>query len=184
MTSLAALDRLVFTWINGLHTPWLDPIMLAASYLGVAGGVWLATALVLFFSPARRPAAWRLVIGILLSQLAVNAVLKPIVGRDRPFVGHDDVRVLLRPGDTSSFPSGHTAEAIVGAAAATQAVPALRVAWWVLAAVIAVSRIYVGAHFPLDVLGGLVIGACCAWLVLRDVKPYRAPFAPGPVRGA
>jgi len=183
MSSLLAFDRLVFNALNGLHAPWLEPIVIAASYLGVGGAIWFATALLLFFSPSRRPAAWRLILGILLAQITVDLVLKPIIGRDRPFVGHDEIRVLLMPGATPSFPSGHATQAIVGAAAASLAVPSLRIAWWSLAAVIAVSRIFVGAHFPLDVLAGILLGAFLARLVLKDVKPDNAPFAPGPVPG-
>jgi undecaprenyl-diphosphatase len=181
MQSLASLDRLLFTWLNGLHAPWLDPIMVAASYLGIGGAVWLTIAAVLFFFPARRPAAWRLVMAIALAQLTVDGVLKPIAGRDRPFVGHEDVRVIFPKRQTFSFPSGHATQAMVGAAAASQAVPGAQVAWWVLAGVIAISRIYVGVHFPIDVLSGIILGLLCARLVLGGVKPHGAPFAPGPI---
>jgi undecaprenyl-diphosphatase len=184
VSSIAALDRAVFDWFATLHTPWLDVLMLAASYIGVGGAVWLAIAGVLFVaSPARRQGAWRLMLAVGLASLLVDGVLKPAIGRDRPYVGHDTVRVIYMKTGTSSFPSGHAALSMAGAAAAVQVLPAARIAWWALAAIIAVSRVYVGVHFPIDIVAGAILGLLCARLVLKDVKRQDAPFAIGPVQG-
>lgn len=183
MASLLALDRALFDWLATWHAPWLDVVMVVASYLGIAGGVWLAVAGVAFFSPSRRPGAWRLLLAVGLASLMVDGIIKPLVGRDRPYVGHDGVRVIYIKTGTPSFPSGHAALSMAGAAAASQIFPAGRIAWWILAAAIAISRVYVGVHFPIDILAGTIVGLLCAWVAMRDVKPHAARFEITPIPG-
>lgn len=63
---------------------------------------------------------------------------------------------------TYSFPSGHAASAVAGAITLSWVWPHGRLVLWPLATLVALSRIYVGVHYPLDVLGG-VLGVACAW---------------------
>jgi undecaprenyl-diphosphatase len=183
MASLPAFDHALFDWINSLRAPWLDTTMLAASHVGVGGSVWLMLAAILFLFPARRAAAWRLIVTIGLAALIVDGVVKPLIWRDRPYKVLADVRVIDAQPPSSSFPSGHAALSMAGAAAASLVVPGATLVWWALGATIAISRIYVGVHFPFDVLSGALLGLLCARLALRDVKPQHAPFEIGPVGG-
>ena len=66
-----------------------------------------------------------------------------------------------------AFPSGHAALAFAGAVVLTRVLPAGRIVWWVLAAATAYSRVYLGVHYPLDVLAGAVVGAASGFAVLR-----------------
>lgn len=177
MSQLIALDHALFDWINTFHAAWLDTVMLTASHVGVGGGVWLTLAAISAVFPARRAAAWRVILTIALSSLVVNGVVKPFIWRDRPFKVLGDVRVIDAQPQSSSFPSGHAANAIAGAVATSQMLPGATVIWWLLGATIAISRIYVGVHFPLDVLSGSILGLMCAYFVLRDVKPHGERFA-------
>jgi undecaprenyl-diphosphatase len=108
------------------------------------------------------------------ADLAFNAV-KELVHRPRPPVG-----ILLKPVAGPSFPSGHATQAVAvygmlaALAAATTTSWARKVAAWTLAVVItgavAVSRLYLGAHWLTDVLGGLALGAAWLFALLTSVR--------------
>jgi undecaprenyl-diphosphatase len=160
------VDVALFSLINAAHRPWLDDLMVAASALGRASFVWLVVAAIAAVFPARRPAAWRLLLAVGVTQLMVNGAVKPLVDRARPFEVLPDVRLIDQRPLTGSFPSGHASSAFAGALAASRLLPAARVAWWTLAIAIAVSRVYVGAHWPLDVVAGALLGTAVAWFTL------------------
>lgn len=100
-------------------------------------------------------------------------VVKVAVGEKRP----DDPDPLIAIPHSHSFPSGHTATSFAGATALSLLYPRGTPAFFVLAAAIAYSRLYVGVHFPLDVAGGIVIGVATALLLLEAVRrrSARAP---------
>ena len=101
------------------------------------------------------------VIAIALADLAAGA-LKVIVDRPRPFARYAEPKVLVpRPHD-ASFPSGHAATSFAAATILSLAFPTAAPAFLVVAAAVAYSRIYVGVHYPLDVLGGAALGAAIA----------------------
>ena len=160
------MDLSLFTLINGSHTPWADELMLLASAVGRGGFVWIATALIAAVFPRRRMAAWRVILSVALTFLLVDGVIKPIVDRDRPFEVLPEARLIDTRPLTGSFPSGHAASAMAGALSVGRLLPAARIVWWPLAMAIAASRMYVGVHWPSDVLAGLLIGWATAWFVL------------------
>lgn len=106
-------------------------------------------------------------IGALLA-LAVSQALKRTCRRPRPSEGIDGgpcaVRTHGADPDAFSFPSGHTAVAFAAAVALAGAGSGLGLVVAMLAGGIAVSRVYLGAHYPLDVAAGAVLGAGCGWL--------------------
>ena len=117
--------------------------------------------------------------------LGVNdLVVKPLVDRARPFrVQAVAARVIQQPPpNTPSFPSGHTATSIAGALALARIWPAARWLLGGLAALIALSRVYVGVHYPSDILAGAVLGVALAWLVLAGRHPstWSRPAPPPP----
>jgi len=142
-------------------------VMVALSVVGRGGRVWIGIGLVLW---AAGRLQWQrfveLLVALALATITVDYVLKPLVDRNRPFTSIPAVSVLdARPRD-ASFPSGHAGNAFAAATVLARAMPAWQPVWWTLAALIAFSRLYVGVHYPADIVGGAVVGAACAIVVL------------------
>jgi undecaprenyl-diphosphatase len=100
-------------------------------------------------------------VAILFAESSSGA-LKELVERDRPPLSRPVPEPLLETPSTYSFPSGHATVAFACATVLALAVPRLR--WWLyaLAALIAFSRVYVGVHYPGDVVAGAVLGVAIA----------------------
>jgi len=110
------------------------------------------------------------VIAVALADFAATA-LKAIVDRPRPFVRYPDTNVLVSRPHDASFPSGHAATSFAAAAILSFAFPKAAPAFLVVAAAVAFSRVYVGVHYPLDVIGGAALGALVAaglWWLIHD----------------
>jgi len=162
LPAIDAFDLQLLTWSRGYHAPWLDAVMTFISASGGAGLIWLVLAAVALAIPRHRAAAWRVMLAVALSYALVDAVLKPLVARPR--------RAM-----TASFPSGHATATVAAAVAVSRMWPATRVVWWTLAVLIGYSRIYLGHHYPLDVIGGAILGVATAMWVLGG--RHRATYA-------
>ena len=158
----------LFLSINrfAVDTPWLHtPAKLYASY----GIVLFALLLVIAWWRGRRMGN-RTVAAALLAPLgtvvafAVQQLIVMLVSESRPYVVHPNALVLVAKTSDPSFPSDHacvTAAVAVGLLFANRRLGYLAAAGALL---MAVTRVYVGAHWPIDVLGGLVVGGLVAWV--------------------
>ena len=115
----------------------------------------------------RRPWFLLAVVAAGLSADLISLGLRQLIGRDRPFLVYPEPRPLVHPPSSGSFPSGHASAAFACATVIAWASPKLAVPAFVLAALVAWSRVYVGVHWPLDVLGGAVLGVAVATALLR-----------------
>jgi undecaprenyl-diphosphatase len=180
---LTDLDlRALFALYGGAHGAWALP-MVAATLLGEG---WTALALLPLLGWART----RRFAGLLAAGVAVQAVLvwglKQAVGRVRPWIALGLQDHFGSPHDPS-FPSGHAAGCFCVAAFLALALPvawpdARRRAWAVaglagaVAVLIALSRVYLGVHFPSDVVAGAILGTLVGAVAGRL-------YARGPLRG-
>lgn len=97
-------------------------------------------------------------------QIAFQPVLKRIFSRTRPYIRHKDLTNLMLPPDRFSFPSGHTMAAFSITFVFLFYFPPLFVPMVIFSSIIGISRIYLGLHYPSDVLIGVVLGYISAWL--------------------
>ena len=120
-----------------------------------------------------------LVISIGLSDGFAYRVIKGQVDRSRP--AYAGVPHLLRTHDHSgpSFPSNHASNMFAAATILTAAFPAGAPVFFLVAFLIAYSRVYVGVHFPLDVLGGAILGTIIAFTVYRLMRGWIRRSKPG-----
>jgi undecaprenyl-diphosphatase len=160
------MDSALLHYVIQLRRPWLDDVMLVSSALGAAGFIWWITALITMVFPNKRAAAWRLILAVAFTWAVDEFALKPLIDRARPFAVDPSVTVIDARPTTASFPSGHAAMAAAGAVAGSRMLPGSAWIWWPLAGIVAVSRVYIGVHWPTDVIAGGAIGIVFAWFVL------------------
>lgn len=169
-TLLASGDKGDFLRVNDLvrSTGWLHAPMVAYAKYGV---VVFAVLLLAGYLAARAQRDPRLVArsllagaGVLLA-VAVNQPIVHAVNEKRPYDQIQGVLVLVKRSLDASFPSDHATMAGAAAAGLLLVDRRLGVLAAAAAALMAFSRVYVGAHFPIDVLAGLAVGATVALLV-------------------
>jgi undecaprenyl-diphosphatase len=168
LRQLVEWDTAARVWLTTHHHPIADVVMVGLSIIGRGGAMWIAITIALvIMDRGRLRAAGVVAVALALSFVMTDLVIKPIVARSRPFEASVATRVIDRRPLTYSFPSGHAASSVAAAITLSQLWPAGRVVLWSLATLVAMSRIYVGVHYPLDVLGGALLGLACAWVANR-----------------
>lgn len=167
LSSLLRLDMAARAWAVLHRVDALTGPLYTLTVVGRFGGIWVSFALLLAVT---RRISWsvagRVVLAIAIPLAVSDYVLKPLIARPRPFVAQPAPTVIGTHPRDASFPSGHATSSFAGATALAIVEPRLAVVWWVLAAAIAYSRIYLGVHYPLDVLAGAGLGALGAWAIM------------------
>ena len=175
------INRHLFILINKTHTPALDQFMIMVSYLGHPRlyPFYIAAALLLMWiKPAMMPQ--RNVVTFSVSYVVTSIyfipLLKSTLDFQRPLtvLGEQNVTILGNPDAVHSFPSGHSAYVILMAASLFPGIPRPgKVALISFALLVCLSRISVGAHFPADVVGSLLLALAVVFSVRSIIGPAR-----------
>ena len=158
------MELQILHWFESLHNPVTDPVMYAITCLGNAGIFWILLCAVFLFIPVfkkDRKLGLSMAIGLILSLIMCNGIMKNLSARIRPFnvdPTFENLYGIFNGIKDWSFPSGHTSASFAAALAIIlwdrkKGIPAV-----ILAALIAVSRLYLTVHFPTDVIAGLLLG--------------------------
>ena len=175
---LDRLDAVVFMAVNRMpHPAWANRALHFLSAVTRGGNAQTAVLLLAVLPRGRRglrdaaavlPAFW-------LATAAVEVPVKRYFRRRRPFLTEVAAVVIGRRPGSFSFPSGHTAAAFAFATLAGRRFPRAAGPCWVLAALVGFSRVYLGAHYPGDVLTGAVSGGFLARVFAAVFGVLRAP---------
>ena len=183
---------------HALNADWLTPVMKLITYLGEDGIFWILVCLVLLLFRKTRRLGVICSLSLLFTFITCNPCLKPAVDRVRPWITFQLVNPMLPPPGDASFPSGHSANAMgpawamfiatmpvktdsgrsydevrclgwKGEGASPRTMHRLGIAAVVLAVLIGISRLYLGMHYPTDVICGLLLGMIVATVVYRII---------------
>jgi undecaprenyl-diphosphatase len=179
MAPLLDLDRALVEATPAFEHPWLTAVFIVLSAWWVKGPLLVGLGLCSDLWRRRLPVAFAAAAAATGAASLVTGLLKETFGRARPPVEDPGLGSLTAIPGNSSFPSGHSATAFAAATALAILCPKLRPAALAIAAAVALSRVYLRVHFPLDVIAGGLIGAAfgaiCGLVALRLVRARSAP---------
>ncbi|GAB3570059.1 phosphatase PAP2 family protein [Spirosoma luteolum] len=172
--TLNRLDSQLFVWLNNQSAPWLDPVMITFT----ERNTWIPFYVVLIgwlvyrFRQQALPMLLTIGAAVAMADQVASSLLKPLTHRLRP-CHTPSLQKLIHPvlecGGLYSFVSSHAATTFALATSLWlllgRRYPALA-GVFVWAALVSYSRIYVAAHFPLDVLAGTGLGVLSAWFMV------------------
>lgn len=168
-------DGEILLWIQErVRAEGLTGVMRAITHLGDAGALWVLLAVVLLMMKRTRRLGAACASALAMGALATNVLLKNAVHRIRPYVALEKLSILVSEPSDFSFPSGHATASFAAAWALFRLAPKkVGVPALVLAALIALSRLYVGVHYPTDVLAGAIIGILAGEISARLIRRER-----------
>ena len=183
---------------HALNADWLTPVMKIITLFGEGGVFWILVCLILILFRRTRRLGIICAASLLFTFICCNLIIKPAVDRVRPWVTFQMVDAMLPPPGDASFPSGHSANAMgpawamfiasmpvkgpagrsydtvkclgwKGEGASPQMMHRLGAGAVVLAVLIGISRLYLGMHYPSDVVCGLLLGMIVATIVYKVI---------------
>lgn len=174
MMTLQQLDMSILLWIQEhLRIAALTQFWKVITFLGNGGWFWLVAAAVLLIPKKTRRVGITALLSITIGFLITNVLLKNIVARPRPFDAYTEIIPLITRPTDFSFPSGHTCASFACALVFFRMLPKkYGVPAVVLAGMVAFSRLYLGVHYPGDVLGGFLVAAFASTLAYHLMQAY------------
>ena len=169
--TLTTLDPQILLWVQQhMRGDVATMFWESMTDIGNLGLIWMFISLFLFVRKKTRITGTTAFLAIFMDLVVSNGILKPLIARPRPFLAYTDIVPIISPPADFSFPSGHTAIAFAVAFVIFEMMPKrYGIPALFLAVLIGLSRLYLGVHYPTDVLGGILIGCLVAktavWLI-------------------
>ena len=185
MDFLLPFDTPILCFIqDSCHNPVTDAVFPFLTYLGECGACWLFLSLIFLFMKKYRRAGVLMLAAMLLGVVLGEGILKNVICRPRPFqhFGLALEALLIDPPSGWSFPSGHSCASFAAATALFLQHRKEGMLAYVLAFLIAFSRVFLLVHFPSDVLAGALLGVLLALISTaaynRWVEPRLGQYHP------
>lgn len=178
MDSLLLLDGNILLFIQEfLRNPVMTPIMKFVTTLGNGGMIWILLTTLLLAIPRTRRVGCMMTAALLGTLLINNIILKNLVARTRPYEMIEGLTYLVKKPTDFSFPSGHAGCSFATACIMFRRLPKpYGIPAFVLAILISLSRLYVGVHYPSDVLFGAISGIAISYAAEAIIgKLWRCP---------
>ena len=158
-----SFDLPILDWIQAnLANPLLDKAMPYITMLGDAGIFWMVVAAILAFTKKYRKVGFGMAFAMAMGLLVCNIILKPAVGRIRPYDFQETlgvtINLLIEKQHDFSFPSGHTIASFEACTVMMLGSRKLGIPATLLAILIAFSRLYLYVHYPTDVIASVILG--------------------------
>lgn len=174
----------ILLWMQENLRGFMDGFWIFITSLADKGWFWILLAVILLFFRKTRVAGVTVLVALIFNHVMTNMILKDLVGRPRPYVASDEIVTLIKQLSSYSFPSGHTSSSFAAAFVLYRMLPKKAgILALVLAGMIGFSRMYVGVHYPTDVLGGIVVAFMCSvwahYLVQVIIRKWRERKANG-----
>lgn len=174
-TWITQLDVQILTWVQeNLRGDFWTTLWKIITVFGDKGLFWIALGLVLLIPQKTRRIAIVALAALAADFLITNVALKHLIARPRPYDAFPDVINALARESSFSFPSGHSAASFACSVVYLKLLPRKAgVPLFVLAVLVALSRIYLCVHYPSDVLAGVIIGVVCALAACWAAKHWK-----------
>ena len=149
---------------------FLDFLVPKITAFGNAGYVWIAVGLILLCTKKYRRGGVFLLVGLLLGLIFGNVILKNLIARPRPCWIYDVALLIPNPTDFS-FPSGHTLSSFISAFVLARINRKFAIPAFLLAGIMAFTRMYLFVHFPTDILGGIALAYAIYMMIRKYIDP-------------
>lgn len=166
LETLLHLDGNILLFIqDAVRNPVLDPVMKVITSLGNAGILWIILTILLLIPEKTRKVGMMSACALLASLLVNNILVKNLAARARPYNAIEGLIPIVTKPSEFSFPSGHAASSLASASVFYRKLPKkYGIMAVVIAVLISLSRLYVGVHYPTDVIAGIISGIGCSYL--------------------
>ncbi|MDU5504364.1 MAG: phosphatase PAP2 family protein [Anaerococcus vaginalis] len=169
MNFITKIDISILNLIQNLKSPLMDKIMTTITAFGNMGIFWILLIIIFLTTKEYKKMAKYMIICLLVNIIIVNLIIKPAVGRQRPFEIVEGIKLLILKPQDPSFPSGHSAISfcMLTTILFFSKSKTINIMASLLAILIAFSRLYLYVHFPSDVFCGIIFGILSSLITLK-----------------